>query len=302
MIGQILARGQSVRGLLYYLFAEGLAGEKGPEFDHVDPRVIAGWDLYDDLAGLQPPAGPGGARDFRQLTSQLNATVLALALGLDAVALRAFKPVCHLAIAASKDRESGAPLDRTLTDEEWADIAREYMDRIGLARRDDDTGVRWVAVRDAEDHVHVVATLVRQDERRPRLQADRYRSMDASRFVEHKYGLVATAATGKTGVPATTRGEQRKHRDTAKRWAGEGRLGPSAPDREVLRRQVRAAAAGASSKAEFFNRLRREGLLVRERMSERNVGEVTGYAVALPTGTGPGWLRSTSVAASLPRT
>jgi len=39
VIGQILPRGQSVRGLLYYLFAEGLAGEKGLESDHVNPRV-----------------------------------------------------------------------------------------------------------------------------------------------------------------------------------------------------------------------------------------------------------------------
>jgi len=278
VIGQILPRGQSVRGLLYYLFTKGLAGEKGLESNHVDPRVIAGWDPHDDLAGLQPPIGPGGARDFKQLTSQLNAPVLAL--GLDAAELR--KCVYHLTIAAAKDRESGAPLDRTLTDEQWADIAREYMDRIGLARRDDDTGVRWIAVRHAEDHVHVVATLARQDGRRPRLQADRYRSMEASRFVERKYGLVATTATGRTGVPPTTRGEQRKHRDTTVRRAVEGRPGPSAPDREVLRRLVRAAAAGASSQAEFFDRLRSGGLLVRQRMSERNAGEITGYAVALP--------------------
>lgn len=280
MIGQILPRGQSVRGLVYYLFAEGLAGEKGLESDHVDPRVIAGWDPRDDLAGLQPPVGPGGSRDFRNLVGRLNAPVLAL--GLQPAALRRLKPVYHLAIAAAKDGTSGAPLDRTLTDQQWADIAREYMDRIGLATRDEDTGVRWIAVRHAEDHVHVVATLARQDGRRPRLFNDRYRSMEASRLVEQKYGLVATAATGRTGVPETTRGEQRKHRDTSSRRAREGRPGPAAPDREVLRKQVRAAAAGASSQAEFFERLRADGLLVRERMSERNPGEVTGYAVALP--------------------
>ena len=301
MIGQILPRGQSVRGLIYYLFAEGLAGEKGLESDHVDPRVIAGWDPLDDLASLEPPVGPGGSRDYKMLASQLNAPVLAL--GLEPAALRKLKCVYHLTIAAAKDRESGAPLDRTLTDQQWADIAREYMDRIGLARRDEDTGVRWIAVRHAEDHVHIVATLARQDGRRPRLQNDRYRSMEASRFVEQKYGLVATAATGRTGAPATTRGEQRKHRDTSTRRAIEGRPGPVAPDREVLRRQVRAATAGASSQAEFFARLRADGLLVRERMSDRNAGEVTGYAVALPdrfgTGKGPVYFGGGKLAADL---
>ncbi len=100
--------------------------------------------------------------------------------------------------------------------------------------------------------------------------------------MEAKYGLTVTAATGRTGVPATSRAENRKHQATAERRRGQGRAGPAAPDREVLRRQVRTAVAGFASMAEFFDRLRRDGLLVRERMSEQNPGEVTGYAVALP--------------------
>lgn len=287
MIGQILPRGSSVRGLLYYLFTEGLTGEKGLESDHVNGRVIASWDPLHDLAGLQPPVGPGGSRDFKLLTGQLNAPI-PRALGHDAAKVRKLKPVYHLAIAAAKDRETGAPLDRTLTDEQWGDIAREYMDQLGLAKRDEDTGVRWIAVRHAEDHVHIVATLARQDGGRPRLFNDRYRSREASLFVEQKYGLVATSAGGRTGGPSTTRAEQRKHRDTTARAKVEGRPGPAAPDRELLRRLVRAAAAGASSQVEFFARMRSDGLLVRERMSERNPGEVTGYAVALPDRYGTG--------------
>jgi hypothetical protein len=38
----------------------------------------------------------------------------------------------------------------------------------------------------------------------------------------------------------------------------------------------------SDSEAEFFARLRADGLLVRERFSRRDTGEVTGYAVALP--------------------
>jgi hypothetical protein len=51
VIGQVLPRGSSVRGLLYYLFTEGLAGEKGLESAHTQPRVIAGWDGADALGG-----------------------------------------------------------------------------------------------------------------------------------------------------------------------------------------------------------------------------------------------------------
>lgn len=284
MIGQILPRGSGVRGLLYYLFTEGLAGEKGLESDHIDARIVACWDGHPQ--DLQPPVGPTGHRDFAELAGRLDEPVAAL--GYSREELRKIKPVYHLAIAAAKDSGTGAPVDRTLSDAEWADIAQEYMHRIGLARRDDDVGVRWVAIRHAEDHVHVVATLARQDGRRPRWDNDRYRSREASQFVEGKYGLVATAANGRTAAPATTRAEDRKHQLTCRRRAAEGRPAPAAPDREVLRRQVRTAAAGASGQGEFFARLRSDGLLVRERMSERNAGEVTGYAVAQPDRYGTG--------------
>jgi len=284
VIGQVLARGFGVRGLLYYLFTEGLAGAKGLESDHTDARVIASWDGRPD--SVQPGLGVSGKRDFTELADRLNEPVAAL--GYSRQELRTIKPVYHLAVAAAKDPETGAPLDRTLTDAEWADIAQEYMDRIGLARREDDLGVRWVAVRHAQDHVHIVATLARQDGRRPRLSNDRYRSMEASRFVEQKYGLVATAATGRTGAARASRGEQRKHRDTTRRRDAQGRPAPAVTDREQLRRQVRVAAAGASGQSQFFDRLRADGLLVRERMSELNPGEVTGYAVALPDRYGTG--------------
>jgi hypothetical protein len=280
VIGQVLKRGRSVRGLLYYLFTEGQAGEKGLDSAHTDARVIAGWDAADSLASLQPPVCAGGRRDFQALASALNQPVVAL--GLAREELRKLKPVYHLAISAAKDPQTGQLVDRRLDDAQWADIAREYMDRMGLAPRGDDSGVRWVAVRHADDHVHIVATLARQDGRRPRLFNDHYRSMEASRFVEAKYGLTVTGATGRTGAPRASRAEQRKHRSTAQRRREQGAAGPAAPDRDVLRRQVRTAAAGASSLPEFLARLRGDGLLVRERMSERNPGEITGYAVALP--------------------
>jgi len=95
-------------------------------------------------------------------------------------------------------------------------------------------------------------------------------------------GLVATSAASRTGSPLTSRAESRKHQATAQSRRSEGLPGPVAPDREVLRRQLRTAAAGTGSLPEFFGRLRADGLLVRERFSERNPGEITGSAVALP--------------------
>lgn len=90
------------------------------------------------------------------------------------------------------------------------------------------------------------------------------------------------AGAGGAGRAPISRAETRKHAQTAARRRSAGRPAPGAPDRQVLRRQVRVAAAGASNLPQFLARLREDGLLVRERFSTINPGEITGYAVALP--------------------
>ena len=61
---------------------------------------------------------------------------------------------------------------------------------------------------------------------------------------------------------------------------------PAPAARAVLRATVAATAGQAGNEVEFFARLRAAGVLVRERFSTINPGEVTGYAVALSGCTG----------------
>jgi len=273
VIGKVCRRGSDVRRLLYYLFTEGLAGEKGLESAHRDAHLIAGWD---DPARLEPPRREDGRRELGRLAELLNAPLALADLPSDAT------PVYHLAISAAKDPATGALRDRWLSDAQWADIAAEYVDRLGLAARGDTRAVRWVAVRHAEDHVHVVATLVRQDGRRVTPYRDFLRSREASHAVEARYGLVSTAPADRTGTPETTRGEQRRHAAVNQERAERGRPPLPAPDRDVLRRRVRTALAGSDDLAGFLDRLRQDGVLVRERYSTQVAGQITGYAVALP--------------------
>jgi hypothetical protein len=42
-----------------------------------------------------------------------------------------------------------------LSDEEWGEAAAAVMDWIGFARHDDESGVRWAAVRHAPDHIRL---------------------------------------------------------------------------------------------------------------------------------------------------
>jgi hypothetical protein len=274
VIGTVLPRGKQVGGLLRYLFREGLAGERGLAADHVAPRLIAAWD--GDLTTLEPETTAAGGRDVRALAAALNAP-LAFA-NVEAAA----KPVYHLAIAAAKDPKTGRLLDRPLSDAQWADVAAEYLHQIGLAPHGDEQAVRWVAVRHADDHIHVVATLARQDGRRVFPRNDHYRAREASLTVEARYGLIATSPAGRTSSRAATRAETRKHEQIVAARREAGRPGPAAPDRLVLRQLVRAAAAGSTGWEEFAARLHEQGVHVRARMSERTPGQITGYAVALP--------------------
>lgn len=271
MIGKVL-RGRRVARLIYYLYSPGKHEE------HTDPHIVAGWR---DPAEIEPPMRPGGHRDFRQLNGLLQQPLAVLGARAPA------RPVWHCIARA-------APTDRLLSDDEWAHIAGEIMHRTGLAPRgQEDDAVRWVAVRHAPDHIHIVATLARQDGARPRLSNDYYKVREACRAVEEHYGLKITAPGDRTAATRPTRAETEK---TARRgW-------PEAP-RVILKREVSTAAAAAGSEQEFFGRLRQAGVLVKHRLSTRNPGEITGYAVALPGDSsradGPVWYGGGKLAADL---
>jgi hypothetical protein len=175
------------------------------------------------------------------------------------------KPVYHIAVRNRAD-------DRALSDAEWAVVAEELMHRTGVAPRGDEAGCRWVAVRHAEDHVHIVATLVRQDGAPVFPRNDFYRIGEACRQLEERFGLVVTARRDRTAATRPTYAEAAKAR----------RRKQPVPARDILRSEVQAAAAAADGVEEFFAGLRRQGVMVRQRCSVRDPGEVTGYAVAWP--------------------
>jgi len=279
LIGKVCQRGSDVRRLLGYLFREGLAGEHGLSAPHADAHLIAAWDGPDGLDGLEPSRQAGGGRELGTLAAALNAPLLAAGLGREQ--WQQARPVYHLAISAAEH-------DRHLSDQEWADVVGEYVHRIGLAPHGSEQAVRWVAVRHADNHGHVVATLARQDGRRVWPRNDFYRAREASLAVERRYELTPTSPADRTGDRQTSRAEQRRHARRVEERTAQGRPAPAGPDREVLRGKVRAALAGANSFEQFSERLRRDGVLVRPRMSTQDPEQVTGYAVALlPRGTDP---------------
>ena len=111
------------------------------------------------------------------------------------------------------------------------------MDRTGLAPEGDDLGVRWVAVRHAADHMHIVATLARQDGTRPRIWNDFYRVREACQDAETRFGLRGDRSGGPHRGAAAG-----PCRDGA---GGAARLGRGAPG-DVAPRGVHRGGRGAA--------------------------------------------------------
>ena len=270
MIGKVL-RGTNAGGLLRYLYGPGKANE------HTDPHLVAG---FGDPHDLEPDLRPDGSRDLRRLNGLLSQPLALDPLG------GCDKPVWHCSVRA-------APGDRMLADAEWGQVAAGIMDRTGLAPDGDDSGVRWVAVRHAPDHIHIAATLARQNGSRVNTWNDFYRVREACQAAERQLGLRSTAPADRTAAKRPSRAETEQA----------ARRGWNEAPRVSLRREVCTAAAGASTEQEFFGRLEQAGVLVRKRHSTINPGEVTGYAVGLPDHTakdgGTVWYGGGKLAADL---
>jgi hypothetical protein len=248
MIGKV-RRGTNASGLLRYLYGPGQANE------HTDPHLVAG---FYDPAELEPERRPSGSPDLRRLAGLLAQPLAVLG------SRAGDKPVWHCSVRA-------APEDRTLSDGEWAQVAAQIMHCTGLAPQGDELGVQWVAVRHASDHIHIVATLARQDGGKPSIWNDFYRVRQACQDAERRFGLRPTAPADRTAARRATRAETEQA----------ARRGWNETPRAALRREVCIAAAGAGTEQEFFTRLAQAGVLVRLRHSTTNPGQVTGYAVGL---------------------
>ena len=139
-----------------------------------------------------------GKRDFRRLTGLLEQPLAGLGDRAPA------KPVWHCTVRA-------APGDPELGDGAWMRIAGEIMHRTGLSRYGEEgQGVRWVAVHHGENHIHIAATLARQDGRCASLRNDYYRIGEALRDIEKEYGLQVVVRADRTAAYRPTRAEQAK--------------------------------------------------------------------------------------------
>ncbi|MEU8704348.1 mobilization protein [Streptomyces sp. NPDC048565] len=249
MIAAIKPAGSNTRGLLAYLYGPGRHDE------HLDPHLVAAFAML----GMPDPG-----RDE-------NATLTELGFHLDEpVHLRngefgkkVTDHVWHCPVRA-------APEDRYLSDTEWGEIAQRIVQAAGIAPAGDDLACRWIAVRHADDHIHILATTVREDGRRPKLHDSGIRVGDACREIEKDYGLRRLKKGDRTGTRRPTQAEMHKA----------DRLGWEQTSREWLQDHIRAAIPHATSAEELLAYLEAGDILVKPRRGPS--GDLLGYAVGRP--------------------
>ncbi len=248
-----ITRGSDPGGLMRYLVGP------GRENEHAEPHLLAGdvpllaW--WDD-AELNADAAKDIAGYLDTPRKQLEVDV----------------PGGHVwHCSLSLKAEEGQ-----LPDARWAEIAGDFVDRMGFTETSGKAACRWVAVRHGlskagNDHVHLVVSLVRDDGTKASTWNDRPRAQQVARDLEVEHGLVVTAGRaaglGSRGVKPAE----------AARAEREDRVEPVRPD---LERRVRAAAAAATTEAEFVRRLRLDRVLVHPRFAAGRGDVVIGFSVA----------------------
>jgi len=280
-----MQRGTRTRGLVEYLFGPGRAEE------HTNQRIVAAWD--EAWQGITHPDGVQRAL----LSAEVDAPVHKMP--------EVAKPTEHVYHVSISNHGQ----DRNLSDDEWATVARAVADKLGLTGTDTQPGARWFAVHHGaasgdRDHIHFVATLVREDGRGIYLNKDKLALREVAKEMQARFGLEVRTRDPGAGQRDLSRPElaaiqdleQEQAVDTVKAATNEGgeqqqpnRTGaagavePVAPvevPRRRLERTVRAAATAASTEAQWLDRLGELGVAVEARWA-RGGDRVVGYRVAL---------------------
>ncbi|MEU2979594.1 relaxase/mobilization nuclease domain-containing protein [Streptomyces hirsutus] len=249
MIAAIKPAGSNTRGLLAYLY------DPGRHDEHTDPHIVAGFAML----GMPDPGRDQDAT-LTQLARHLDAPVH---LRNSEFGKKVTDHVWHCPVRT-------APEDRHLSDAEWADIAQRIVEAAGIAPPGDDLGCRWIAVRHADDHIHILATTVREDGRRPKLHDSGIRVGDACRQIEKDYGLCQLKKGDRTAARRPTQAEMHKAQ----------RLGWEQSSRDWLQNRIRAAIPHANSAEELLAYLQADGIAVKPRRGPS--GDLLGYAVGRP--------------------
>ncbi len=242
--------GSDTRGLIRYLYSVGRHDK------HEDPHLVAA-----SIERRVPDPG-------RDPNTSLTDLAQLLDVPLERVRAEGHPPkggwVWHCPVAI-------APEDRLLSDAEWGEVARRIMHATGIAPDGDTAACRWIAVRHDERHIHLMATLVREDGRAPRRHKDAVHAQAECRKLEIELGLRRLKTGDRTASRRPSGAEV--HKAEQHHW--------TEPSSTWLETQLRDALANSTTPDAFFDLL--EGPLgVNVHQYAMPSGDLRGYKVGRP--------------------
>lgn len=266
-----ITRGSRMAGLLVYLASTDTDKTKNA---HTEPHLVAGdaaimaW--YDDGV-LDKDDALAIAKHLDRPRKAFGVDVRIKDLQWDAAKRErvhaGYKDASVWHCSLSLRADEGA-----LTDQQWGDIANDFVDAMGFTETSGKARCRWAAINhgtsgNGNHHIHIAVSLVREDGTKASTHGDYKRAQKTCRELEVKYGLEQLSTLH------ATRGYDRAEKATAARDERE-------MHRSSLARKVRASAGASASEAEFVRRARDTGLLVRPRYAKNTTDVIVGYSVA----------------------
>ncbi|MEZ0065542.1 hypothetical protein ABIA32_001538 [Streptacidiphilus sp. MAP12-20] len=249
-----------------YLFGPGRTNE------HTDPHLVAAW------IDRAPDPGRHPDRD----------TIGKLAARLD-IPIKALRPDQRPEVKYLHIPIRTAPGDRHLADAEWATVARRVLTAGGLLIDGDTQGPRWIAVRHADDHIHLLVGLVRQDGRAP--EQPKYWINKMRREVDRiEEDLHLNLVRRGDGTAAKRPGHKEHFKATRTNQA---------PESVRLRSAVREALAASASVDELVTHLAGHGVFAN--VARKPSGDIRGITFAHQPDNGgePVWFSGSRLAPDL---
>lgn len=245
-----ITRGDDLGGLVRYLAGPGRSNE------HTSPQVVAVSEGIDVAHGVELSDAERLA-----LTDQLD--LPAQTFGAEVKG----GYVWHLSLTIPAG-------DGQLTNEQWAEAAREVAAEMGFAG--DRSPAPWVAMRHGEsdagnDHVHMAVSLIREGGTKASNWQDRVKMSKVAARLEKRFGVTIVEGRTAGAVPGATRAELEQTDRNERPETDRARLG----------RTVRGSALASKDEAEFVRRLRGRGVAVRPRFDKGDKAKVVGYSVAV---------------------
>ena len=266
-----ITRGSRMGGLMVYLASTDANKTKNA---HSDPHLVAGdaaimaW--YDDGV-LDRDDALAIAKHLDRPRKMFGVSVQIKDMQWDAAKKErvqvGYKDASVWHCSLSLRAEEGA-----LTDQQWGDIANDFVDSMGFTETSGKARCRWAAVNhgtseNGNHHIHLAVSLVREDGTKASTHGDYKRAQETCRELEVKYGLEQVSTVH------STRGYDRAEKATAVRDERE-------MHRSSLARKVRASASSSATEGEFVRRARDTGMLVRPRYAKNTTDVIVGYSVA----------------------